>query len=456
MIRHLILGLALAASVPALAQQAPPPSLDALLKQVRESAAASSKLNQEREQRFLRSKNEQAAMLQKAESDAANARARADAVRARFAAQQKEIADLKAQLQARAGDYGQVQGTVKEIVGDFRAVASESLISAQYPDRMPLLDRLAAGTVLPSVSDLEQLWLGLQEELTESGKVSRFKAPVFDTQGRSTEAEVVRIGSFTAIADGHYLVINPENLQLTTLPQQPGHGLTGIAEAFAAADQGIETAVIDPSRGSLVAQEALRPTLKERVDLGGSIAYVIIAIGIVAAIVSVWQLFYLLRVGARMRRQLGSLGTPTDDNPLGRVLSAFQGDPARGIEDPEVLELRLSEAILREVPALERFQSFLRLVVAAGPLLGLIGTVVGMIVTFQVITEQGAGDPRLMAAGISQAMIDTVLGLGIAVPTLFINALLSARSQVLVQILDEQSAGLLAKQLEQSRAAGRR
>jgi biopolymer transport protein ExbB len=109
--------------------------------------------------------------------------------------------------------------------------------------------------------------------------------------------------------------------------------------------------------------------------------------------------------------------------------------------------------VLREVPLLERFQPFLRLAVAAGPLLGLIGTVVGMIITFQSITESGQSDPRLMAHGIGTAMIATVLGLGIAIPLLFANAGLASMSKGLVQVLDEQSTGLLAEMIE--RAQGR-
>jgi len=144
---------------------------------------------------------------------------------------------------------------------------------------------------------------------------------------------------------------------------------------------------------------------------------------------------------------LQNINAPSTDNPLGRVLSCLKDDTAT--HDPEVLETRISEAVLRETPKLERFQPFLRMVVAAGPLLGLLGTVTGMIITFQVITEIGAGDPKVMAGGISQAMISTVLGLIIAIPILFINSVLAARSRILVQILDEQSAGMLAARLEQ-------
>ena len=168
----------------------------------------------------------------------------------------------------------------------------------------------------------------------------------------------------------------------------------------------------------------------------------------IGLVCSVYQAFYLFVVRRRVAHQLQHLDTPNRDNPLGRVLATFRGDPEQIEEDVEVVELRISEAVLKEVPKIERFQAFLRLAVAAGPLLGLIGTVIGMIITFQSITESGSSDPKLMAAGIGQAMIATVLGLGIAIPLLFINAGLATMSRSVVQVLDEQSNGLLAEHIE--------
>ncbi|WP_028007092.1 MotA/TolQ/ExbB proton channel family protein [Solimonas flava] len=447
----MVAGALLVGATPVSAAE-PANGLDALLKQVQDAAGQNARLNQEREQRFLRNKNEQAALVQKAEAELAAAKARADAVRVRFAANQKEIAELKTQLQARAGDYVQVQGAVKEAAGAFRAVAVESPISAQAPDRLATLDALADRDGYPPVAELERFWYGLQQELVEGGRVARFTAPVVDPDGQRAEREVVRIGSFGAFADGRYLVFDAQANVLAELTRQPARHWRALARDFAATRDGLAPAMIDPSHGSLLAQEALRPGLAERIHQGGSIAYVIIAIGAAGAMLALYQLVYLLRVGGQVRAQLRDIGRPRTDNPLGRVLAAFRGDPAQGIGDAEVLELRLSEAILREIPALERFQPLLRLIIAAGPLLGLVGTVTGMIITFQVIQEQGAGDPRLMAGGISQAMITTVLGLGVAVPMLFVNAILSARSRVLVQILDEQSAGLLARHIESGAA----
>ena len=204
----------------------------------------------------------------------------------------------------------------------------------------------------------------------------------------------------------------------------------------------------------LLAIYTMRPNIIERIEKGEAVGYVIILVGVIGLVCSIYQIFYLFGVRRRVTHQLQHLDTPIRDNPLGRVLATFRGDAAMIEDDVEVVELRISEAVLKEVPKIERFQAFLRLAVAAGPLLGLVGTVIGMIITFQSITESGSSDPKLMAQGIGQAMIATVLGLGIAIPLLFINAGLATMSRSIVQVLDEQSNGLLAEHIERKTAHG--
>lgn len=446
--RMIVIGALLAAGT----AHAQATGLDELLKQVRESQAQSSRISQEREQRFLRNKNEQAQLLQQAERELAAAKAKADTARARFDAQQRDIGALKAQLQERAGDYVQVNAAVRQLAGEFRGIAADSLVTAQFPERMEFLDGLARSADLPSVSELEELWFTLQQQMTESGKVVRFQAEIVDEQGARQSAEVVRVGTFTAIADGRYLAASNNGTLLTALPRQPGGGLRSVAERFAESDEAIAPVLIDPSRGSLLLIEGEKPGLGERIRQGGLVGYVIIAIGVVGLLMALGQMVYLEVVGRRMRAQLAAVQAPTADNPLGRVLRVFGEDPAHQDDDPELLELRLSEAVLREMPPLERAQSILRLFAATAPLLGLLGTVTGMIVTFQTITMFGTGDPKLMADGISQALVTTVEGLVVAIPLLFVNSLLATRARALVQILDEQSAGMLAQRLEAARA----
>jgi biopolymer transport protein ExbB len=426
----------------------PPVSLDQLLEQTRTAREREAQANKEREAKFLAERNKQAALLAEARAELTEQQRRSAALSAAFDANEKKLTDMQAQLDSRAGNLGEMFGVVRQVANDFSSVVHNSIISAQYPDRNEFVTGLASSKSLPSITELERFWFELQREMTESGNVVRFKTKVVSTSGEPVEASVVRVGPFNATSDGQYLSYLPGQRQLAVMARQPGQKFQTPAGQLERAKGGYVESFIDPTRGVLLSIYSLRPNTLERVEKGELVGYVIIAVGIIGAVLAVYQLFYLVTVRGRVRNQLKFLNDPGTDNPLGRVLRTFKGDAEKLEQDAEIVELRISEAVLKEVPKLERFQSFLRLAVAAGPLLGLIGTVVGMIVTFQSITESGSSDPKLMAAGISQAMIATVLGLGVAIPLLFANAWLSSISKSIVQVLDEQSAGLLAERLE--------
>ncbi|MGH8481110.1 MAG: MotA/TolQ/ExbB proton channel family protein [Nevskiaceae bacterium] len=462
--RFAALALAAAALIgaAAVAQEAPkkpaaPPPVDAakslqeLLEQTRNARALEARQNAQREAQFLADRTRQASLLATARSEKAAQENRARVLGAQFDANEKKLTEMQAVLDAKGGNLGELFGVVRIVAGDVYSVLYNSLITAQYPKRELFVNELAQSKALPSIEKLEKLWFEMQREMTETGRNTRFQAKVVEPDGESHMAEVVRIGPFVAIEEDRYLSYLPSQYELTVFARQPDRPLPGIAGDYAEATSGYEEMVVDPARGVLLALVVQRPTLIERIEQGEFVGLVIIAVGIIGAILAVIQYLYLLREGAAVRRQLQNTDRPTPDNALGRVLASFKGDAAKVEDNAEVVELRISEAVLREMPKLERYQSFLSLAVAAGPLLGLVGTVIGMIITFQSITESGSGDPKLMAAGISQAMIATVLGLGIAVPLLFANAALKARSRAIVQVLDEQSTGLLAERLERMR-----
>jgi len=430
-------------------------TLDELLEQTRNSAAIETQANAAREREFLDQRERQKELLEQARRARDAAQARSQALSARFDAHELEMGELETLLRTREGNLGELFGVTRQVAGDLASVVYNSLVSAQFPERDEFFLRLAKAKALPSKADLERLWFEVLREMTESGRVARFPAQVVLASGDREEAEVVRVGGFTAFSQGRYLSFEPGANTLTVLPRQPASELRGQALAVQQATSGSVRSVVDPSRGVLLALTTQRPDLWERIERGEAVGYVILAVGLAGALCALYQFAYLVRVRLAVRRQLARIDEPSADNPLGRVLASFRADPARIEEDAEVAELRISEAVLRELPPLERFQSFLRLAVAAGPLLGLIGTVIGMIITFQSITESGSSDPKLMANGISQAMIATVLGLGIAIPLLFANAGLASLSDAVVQVLDEQSTGILAEQVERRRAAGR-
>jgi biopolymer transport protein ExbB len=433
---------------------AAPGNLDELLEQTRTARDREAKANQEREAAFAAERNKQAALMADAKNELAEQQRRSASLTAAFDANEKKLAGMQAQLDAKAGNLGEMFGVVRQVANDFSSVVSNSIISAQYPGRTGFVTKLAQSKNLPSIQDMERFWFELQREMTETGKVAKYKAKVVSPDGKPVDATVTRIGPFSATTDGSYLSYLPSQEQLTIMARQPGSKFQIPAVKLEKATSGYAEGIVDPTRGVLLSIYAQRPTLMERIDRGEAVGYVIILVGVVGALLGLYQLYYLATVRGRVRNQLKFPNAPGTDNPLGRVLNTFKGTDTEKLEQSaEVVELRISEAVLKEVPPLERFQSFLKLAVAAGPLLGLIGTVIGMILTFQSITESGSSDPKLMAAGISQAMIATVLGLSIAIPLLFMNAWLSSLSRSIVQILDEQSAGLLAERLEAKRHA---
>ena len=425
-------------------------SLDDLLEQTRNARATKEKENAERERTFLSSRDLQASMLAEAKRKRDEAEARSKGLSATFDANEMKLAELSDRMDQRVGNLGELFGVVRQVAGDGSAIMYNSLLSAQFGARDEFFAELGKAKELPSIDKLEQLWFEIQREMTESGRVVRFPTEIIDADGNSRKAEVVRIGSFVAVSDGRYLSYLPSVSKLSVLARQPGGEVHAFAKELSEATSGHVRAAVDPSRGVLLSMIVQRPNVMERIEKGEAVGYVIIVVGGIAFLLAIYQAIYLAYTRVAVSRQLKQLDRLSDDNPLGRVLASVKTGPESIEADAEVVELRVSEAVLREVPRLERFQPFLRLAVAAGPLLGLVGTVIGMIITFQSITESGSSDPRLMANGIGQAMIATVLGLGIAVPLLFMNAGLATLSRGLVQILDQQSTGLLAEILEKS------
>ncbi len=437
-------------------------NLNEVLRRVQAQAATEAKAAGAREAAFKTELARQQRLLSEAMTTRNAAEAHSNSLSQRFDLNQVRADELEELLKQHQGNLGELFGVTRQVAGDAASALQQSLISAQFPaaegeeDRIAFLRRLATAKALPSIAELERLWFELQREMTATAEVARFKARVLGPGEAATEAEVVRVGPFTASTGGEYLGYLPSSNALVALPSQPPAELRDMALALAGTTSGYVPAVVDPARGALLALYVERPDWLSRIEQGGLVGYVILAVGGLGALLWAGQFIYLVIVQLAVRRQRAHATQPSRANALGRVLLAArnESEPAQNsTENPAMAELRISEAVLREVPRLERFQGVLRLAVAAGPLLGLIGTVIGMIITFQSITASGASDPKLMADGIGQAMIATVLGLGIAIPLLFANTLLAALSRSLVQILDEHSEALLADLLGQHRQA---
>jgi biopolymer transport protein ExbB len=400
---------------------------------------------------------QQQTMMQAAEARRRAAQQRVDATQEIYSGNETEINAANSQLLQESSAVGldQIAALARQAANEAAVILQQSLITSQFTGtndrsatREQFLREFGTARRLPTIEELDRLWYEAQREMTASGEVASYTATIAEPNGNPRQASIVRIGPFVATSEGSFLTYSPALEMLQMLPRPLPAEFGEMAEEFERTTSGYTAAVLDPTRGVMLDLYVERPTFIERIELGEWVGYIIIVVGLAGTVMFIFQLFVLIGVRVKLRQQLKNHDAPKSNNPLGRVLLAFKGDKSNIEEEADVAELRISEAMLREIPRLERFQAFLRLGVAAGPLLGLIGTVVGMIITFQSITETGSSDPRLMATGIGQAMIATVLGLGIAIPLLFANALLASMSRGVVQTLEEQSAGILAESIE--------
>ena len=430
-------------------------TLEELLKLVEEGRVAETAWHRQREAEFIAQQARQQQLLREANQTKANEERRSVRLEAEFQRNETELATLQARLQERLGNLSELFGVLQQVSGDARAVFAGSLMNVHFEGRDAVLsniiEKASGGTQLPSIAEKEGLWFELQREMTASGEVVKFPYEVASADGQALDVDLIRIGDFNLVADGKYFVYSAETGRVEELVRQPSGRFTGTIDDLESADPGEIVAFgVDPSRGQLLRVMINAPSLMERFDQGGGVGYFIAFMGLIGIALVIERVIYLSKVSAKVRASIQS-GKASNDNPLGRVLTVYANNKS---VDVETLELKLDEAILKETPALERFLTLIKMISAVAPLFGLLGTVIGMIATFQAITLFGTGDPQLMAGGISQALVTTVLGLLVAIPTLFLHSLVAGLSKGVIHVLEEQSAGIIASHAEKEAANG--
>lgn len=444
---YLLLGLSLGGGAHA-AEEAPM-TLQGLLEAVREGRAEDRLASDTRLERFDAERSEREALL--AEITAQRQRLEADSATKESTFEDNELAltDLEARLQERMGSLKELFGVLQQAAGDAQAQFHGSLTQLEHADRVDFLvdfaGRMGQANRLPDIREIERLWFELHREMTESGRVVEGNHMVVTDEGAEVERTVTRVGLFNVVADGKYLKFIPETGRLVEFSRQPaGRYLTG-PRALADGGSALVPFAIDPVRGQLLDILTQAPDLLERIAQGGAIGYTIIALGGFGVLFALARMAMLFWQGRSINRQLARPDEPRDDNALGRILLAAD---VHGDTDVDTLELRMGEAVLRETPRINAYIPLLKIIAAIAPLMGLLGTVTGMIITFQAITLFGAGDPRLMAGGISQALVTTVLGLCVAVPMLLLHNLVNMRARTLTEILQQKAVAVVAKHAE--------
>ena len=430
-------------------------TVEALLQLVKEGKTKEQSANADREAKFMANKNEQAAILAAEKRELARQERIADQLEAEYKKNEEILRVKEEAYQKELGSLVELFGHLQSSAGEAAVQFSGSLTSPQYGlERVDFLNELTSKmsetTELPTIREIEGLWYELQREMVASGQVVSFDTTVIDVDGESSTCNVTRVGLFNAVCDGKYLEYVAATGQYAFLPRQPAGRFTKTAKSVGNADVGEQVRFgVDPTGptgGSLLANLIQTPSLAERAAQGREVGYAIIFVGLIGIGLAFWKLWSLYVLGKAVRAQAGSK-TLDVRNPLGRVLKVGEENFNKDID---TLELKLAEAIMAERPSIERGIGAVRIISVVAPLAGLLGTVTGMIVTFQMITLYGTGDPKLMAGGISQALVTTVLGLLVAIPTTLLHSFTASSAKGIISVLEEQSTGILAERAEGS------
>ena len=422
-------------------------SMDALLDQIQQGQARDNAEAQQREQRFAQSRSEQQNLLNQARAERTRQERNSERLEQLFESNQAQIVLARAALDERLGALKELFGVLQTVSGDAQGRFNTSLTNIQFPDREDFLvelgGKMAGASSLASIEEIERLWFELQREVSESGKIVRFSYDVTTADGEVINTDIVRVGLFNIVFDGGYLQYS--GTSVSELQRQPEQGrYTNSASDMTNATTGPVSFGLDGTRGGILALLVESPTIKDRINQGGIVGYCIIGLGILGLLLAAWRWVVLSAASRKVSAQL-KRDTASTDNPLGRVLAAYESNQGA---DTETVELKLSEAALKEMPGLTKGLLFIKVISVVAPLMGLLGTVTGMIKTFQVITLFGAGDPKMMAGGISQALMTTVLGLVVAIPMVLIHTFVSGQSRKIINILHSQSAGIVATHSE--------
>ena len=433
-------------------------SISDLLNKVRTDSAKTEAENRDREAKFRQRRDQQSGLLSQARGELAQLERKAASVQSSFDANGRTISRLEGELKAAQGDFGEVFGLARSKAGEFKAILDSSLITAEYPERTQVLGTVAESKALPDSDQLNAIWQTMLQEIVAQRQVKTFSAPVANS-GDGEAQSVTRVGPFSIFTESSadFLQYTPpagegENILLAELPRQPGGAISAAAADVAKSSGGIVYAPIDPTRGELLKSFERVPTVTERVGNpftfrtghGGVIGLIILWLAMLGVLFGLLNIVRLalakMAVGGQKRK-----AQPNKSNALGRVMMAYEGAKNK---DADTVELKLDEAILRESPKFEFGLNLLKLLAGIAPLLGLLGTVTGMIKTFQAMMIYGTGDPQLMAGGISEALVTTMLGLIAAIPLLILHSFCSSMARSIQGTLEEQSAGIVARHVE--------
>jgi len=420
-------------------------NLENLLTDVKKESKQELLEESKRLQKFIDNKNKQKQILNNTKALLKKENKKTVRLKNTIDKNEKTLIKKETSLNIKVGDLGEMFGSIRQISSDFLTNYDSSLSASQSPEKKEIFTRFANTKKLPNTDEITIFWHTMLDEIIKSGTVSQYKVNVILNDGTKHLQTVTKVGQFAAVSQGKYLQYDSDINSLIELSTQPSNAIQNKANEFEKSQGELKNIVIDPTKGSLLSLLDMKPTMMDRINQGGVIGYIIIALGLLGLLFALYKVVLLYITQKAINQQIKDITTPIHNNSLGNIAQTFYDNKDKPLND---LEISMNESILKEINIIKSGESFIKLLAAVTPLLGLLGTVTGMIATFQAITLFGTGDPKLMAGGISTALMTTVLGLVTAIPLLFAYTYLASKSNRIVSILEEQSIGMLAKNLK--------
>ena len=388
--------------------------------------------DQKRINKFLDLIDEREDMLAKAKNDLRLENERNARLEKEFEENEKVLAELEERLQIKIGVLGELFGVARQFAGELLSSSESAYTFTEFPQRGDKLKEIGKIQV-HSIEELEVLWLEYFNEIVASGEVKEFKSKIINSKGDSFEDNIVRYGLFSASYKSEFIKPINELNGFELLQRQPEKSILRNLKRHQRSDE-YKTASIDPTRGFLLSLYLDKAGWIERIAQGKSVGFIIILIGIIGVAFSSYKIYFLNE----------SKKILEDSNQTNVIQDMI--DNIKKAKSYQSKENIIDELISNYSSKLDWGVSWIKFVAAVAPLLGLLGTVIGMIETFQAITLFGTGDPKQMAGGISQALITTMLGLMVAAPLLGFYTYISDRVNTLVQIVEEKGSYLLSKE----------
>ena len=384
----------------------------------------------ERIENFLSLVSKRKSLLADAKEQLRKEKIRNTNLESRFENNEKELADLQERLQIKIGVLGELFGVARQFAGELYASTENGFTFYEFPERPSKLEFIGQ-TQVHNITQLETLWISYLNEIAASGEIKKVKTNIIDPKGNSYEDEIVRYGLFSASIGNSFVTPASDLNGFQLLKRQPERSVIKSLKRYPNSDDYTNVS-IDPTRGFLLSLYLDKAGWFERIAQGKAIGFVIILIGLTGLAFSIYKIRFLLL----NQDELESDG----DNVVNQMIQK-----TKDVSNYESKENILDELILNYSSKIEWGVSWVKFFAAVAPLLGLLGTVIGMIETFQAITLFGTGDPKQMAGGISQALVTTMLGLIVAAPLLGFYTYISDKASSLIQTVEEKASYLLAK-----------